>query len=123
MIILNVVFFAVAGAAGLVCMNKGLQAVIGSGESTPKETKDPRETDGERTETGSEDQQTRTGVQPAPGVFWAWTAICGVVGAQMGWILRPFIGSPDLPVELFRQRPSNFFEAFFEALRQLLSGG
>ena len=64
----------------------------------------------------------RSDVQPARGVFWAWTAICGVVGAQMGWILRPFIGSPDLPVEVFRQHQSNFFEAFFEALGQLLRG-
>jgi hypothetical protein len=39
----------------------------------------------------------------------------------MGWILRPFIGAPDLPFQLFRERTSNFFQAFFKALGQLLS--
>jgi hypothetical protein len=42
-----------------------------------------------------------------------------VVGAQMGWILRPFIGSPDLPFELFRERQSNFFQAVWRAFVDL----
>jgi hypothetical protein len=48
-----------------------------------------------------------------------WTLIYGVVGAQMGWILRPFVGTPNLPFTLFRQRESNFFQAFFGALGDL----
>ena len=40
----------------------------------------------------------------------------------MGWVLRPFIGTPDLPFELFRaKRESNFFAAFFGALGQLFT--
>ena len=55
-------------------------------------------------------------------IFVAWTMIYAVVGAQMGWILRPFIGSPGLPFTLFRQRDSNFFEALGGALLNLLAG-
>ena len=54
-------------------------------------------------------------------VFRAWLVIYGVVGAQMGWILRPFVGSPDLPFELFRQRESNFLQGLINALTKLFS--
>ncbi|MHC4229104.1 MAG: hypothetical protein ACYSW0_16885 [Planctomycetota bacterium] len=33
----------------------------------------------------------------------AWLVIYAFVGIQMGWILRPFIGSPYLPPQFFRQ--------------------
>ena len=33
----------------------------------------------------------------------AWLAIYAFVGIQMGWVLRPFIGSPDAPTQFFRQ--------------------
>ena len=48
-------------------------------------------------------------------VFACWVIVFGLVGAQMGWVLRPFIGSPDLPFQFFRARESNFFEAVLSA--------
>lgn len=33
----------------------------------------------------------------------AWLVIYSFVGIQMGWVLRPFIGSPDLAPQFFRQ--------------------
>jgi len=32
----------------------------------------------------------------------AWFTLYAFVGIQMGWLLRPFVGSPDLPVTFFR---------------------
>ncbi len=32
-------------------------------------------------------------------VFSCWVVVFGLVGAQMGWVLRPFIGSPSLPFQ------------------------
>jgi hypothetical protein len=32
-----------------------------------------------------------------------WLIIYAFVGIQMGWVLRPFIGHPDLPVSFFRE--------------------
>jgi hypothetical protein len=32
-----------------------------------------------------------------------WLVIYAFVGIQMGWVLRPFIGHPDLPVSFFRE--------------------
>ena len=45
----------------------------------------------------------------------------GLVGAQMGWVLRPFIGSPNQPFQWFRSRHSNFFESVINTLFDLLS--
>jgi hypothetical protein len=54
-------------------------------------------------------------------VFRIWIIVFGLVGAQMGWVLRPFIGSPNQPFSFFRPRHSNFFESVFAHLRNLLS--
>lgn len=44
-----------------------------------------------------------------------------LLGSQLAWALRPFIGSPGLPVQFLRDHPlrGNFFEALFSALRHL----
>jgi hypothetical protein len=55
-------------------------------------------------------------------VFGCWVVVFAVVGAQMGWVLRPFIGSPTQAFEWFRVRESNFFEAVLHALGSLLGG-
>jgi len=52
-------------------------------------------------------------------VFGCWVVVFGLVGAQMGWVLRPFVGSPGTPFQWFRERESNFFEAVLETIRNL----
>jgi hypothetical protein len=54
-------------------------------------------------------------------VFRCWVVLFGLVGAQMGWVLRPFIGDPSRPFTWLRPRESNFFEAVFAALADLVS--
>ena len=56
-------------------------------------------------------------------VFRIWIVAFGLVGAQMGWILRPFIGNPDVPFTWFRARQSNFFEAILGIIGDFLTGG
>ncbi len=34
--------------------------------------------------------------------FWAWMVLYVFIGIQMGWVLRPFVGSPGAPVQFFR---------------------
>jgi hypothetical protein len=43
------------------------------------------------------------------GVFRCWMVLFALVGSQMGWVLRPFIGQPDVPFTFFRERKANFF--------------
>ena len=50
-------------------------------------------------------------------VLLAWLAGNLFLGSQLSWILRPFIGSPVLPVEFLRETAfkGNFFETVFHA--------
>jgi len=54
-------------------------------------------------------------------VLFAWLAGNLFFGSQLTWILRPFIGSPALPVEFFRGSAlhGNFFEAVFRSLTHI----
>jgi hypothetical protein len=56
-------------------------------------------------------------------VFRCWVVLFALVGAQMGWVLRPFIGAPELEFTWFRERRSNFFAAVLRSLSELLFGG
>ncbi|NJO69041.1 MAG: actin-binding WH2 domain-containing protein [Bacteroidetes bacterium] len=44
-------------------------------------------------------------------VFKIWIVIFAFVSSQLAWNLRPFVGSRDLPFELFREREGNFYVA------------
>ena len=41
----------------------------------------------------------------------------------MGWVLRPFIGNPNMPFTLFRGRESNFFMAVLQTLGSCFPDG
>lgn len=57
-------------------------------------------------------------------VMLSWLAGNLFVGAQLSWNLRPFIGSPGLPVEFLRQDAfrGTFYEAVYHALFRLFAG-
>ncbi len=90
--LLNVAFFAISGLAGLAFLKQALALVFAAPGTEPNASGAPL------------------------AVFRIWTLIYAVVGAQMGWILRPFLGDPGLPFQLFREREKNFFVAFLETL-------
>jgi hypothetical protein len=54
-------------------------------------------------------------------VLVAWLAGNLFLGSQLTWILRPFIGSPGLPVEFLRPNAfdGNFYETVFHSLLRL----
>ena len=56
-------------------------------------------------------------------VLVAWLAGNLFLGSQLSWILRPFIGSPDLPVEFYRAAAlhGNFYENVFQTLQQIFN--
>ncbi|OFX15163.1 MAG: hypothetical protein A2Z18_05695 [Armatimonadetes bacterium RBG_16_58_9] len=49
-----------------------------------------------------------------------WLITYGIVGAQMAWLMRPFIGSPSVPFSLFRARESNIYIAILTSIGKLL---
>ncbi|HTX20577.1 MAG TPA: hypothetical protein VMD27_01780 [Candidatus Aquilonibacter sp.] len=56
-------------------------------------------------------------------VMFAWLAGNLFLGSQLSWILRPFIGSPFLPVEFLRANAlhGNFYESVFNSLLHIFN--
>ncbi|HWY77199.1 MAG TPA: hypothetical protein VN281_16370 [Verrucomicrobiae bacterium] len=56
-------------------------------------------------------------------VLFAWLAVNLLLGSQLCWNLRPFIGDPKIPVEFFSTHAfeGNFFEAVFKAAKHFLN--
>jgi len=52
-------------------------------------------------------------------IFRIWIIILAFVSSQLAWNLRPFVGSRDLPFELFRHRESNFYVAVIHSFVSL----
>lgn len=59
---------------------------------------------------------------PATTLFRVWVIVFAIVGAQMSWVLRPFIGSPNQEFSWFRERSGNFFQAVSHVVTDLLFG-
>lgn len=101
--LLNVVIFAVCGLLGLSFVLRVLRRVTAQLQPQSPTQGDP--VDSERS---------------AKLVFRFWVAVFGLVGAEMSWVLRPFIGGG--PPVWFRDRSGSFFESVWSSLLQLLSG-
>ncbi len=127
MIVLNVAFFTVGGIGGVAFLAKALRSVFEAEipievTAPPAPPAPPAETDGEVAAPPFIPPVPRPRPRPrGRGVLRTWIVIYAIVGAQMGWILRPFIGSPHLPFSMFRERESNFFLAFFRAFAAMFN--
>lgn len=55
-------------------------------------------------------------------VFQIWVIVFALVGAQMSWVLRPFLGHPGGEFAWLRPRGGNFFEAVMRAIGHVLGG-
>jgi hypothetical protein len=118
MVLLNVLVFAISGVLGLAFLVQTLHRL------TLLDSQPPEPASGEAS------SEPAGAIDRIPGsvlarnvktVFVIWIVVYGLVGAQMSWVLRPFIGNPDQPFEWFRGRESNFFEAVVRAIGRLLS--
>jgi len=59
----------------------------------------------------------------AARILLGWLAGNLLLGGQLSWMLRPFVGSPGLPVEFLRRDAlhGNFFEAVLRTAKSLFS--
>ncbi|MDB5034500.1 MAG: hypothetical protein JWQ98_1741 [Chlorobi bacterium] len=53
-------------------------------------------------------------------IFRIWVVVFGLVGAQLSWVMRPFIGDGTQVFHWFGPRGSSFFEAVLNALGKIL---
>lgn len=93
--LLNVGFFAVAGAMGILFLRQGIQLVQ------------------------EDDAQEGKGIRYL--IFVLWVILYGFVGSQMAWTLSPFIGRPDEPFMVVSQVGGNFYADVITSLRELLT--
>jgi hypothetical protein len=123
--LLNVFFFAVAGIIGLkvlLAMLSSLEAAQSPPPATapePNRAAEAQDATAQAVTTLPMSRPLPRGNTAASKTFLVWVVIYALVGAQMGWILRPFIGRPDLPFQLFRAREANFFIDVFHTVGQL----
>jgi hypothetical protein len=54
-------------------------------------------------------------------LLWAWLLVYTTVAIQMAWLLRPFVGSPERPVQFLRDNPwDNAYEHVAQLVWQAL---
>jgi hypothetical protein len=128
MLLFNVVVFTVAGTLGMAFLLQTLHrlSVVDSQPSLPASRSAPAEPESPVFEvdepSGALDPlENRVLSKHVKTVFRLWVVVFALVGAQMGWVLRPFVGSPNAPFTWLRPRDSNFFQAVWRTFQSLFS--
>lgn len=142
MVLLNVALFAVAGGLGLGFLLQTLHRLSVAQQSVAELPPVPEFTPAARGEVEEVGISAMPGEEAAPAVriaspgaldsirphdhsrnvalvFRIWVIVFALVGAQMGWVLRPFIGKPTEAFSFFRPRESNFFQGVSEKVGEL----
>jgi hypothetical protein len=128
MVLLNVAVFAVAGILGAVFLLQTLHRLTWVMHGPPPA---PAAEEGTAPPTTPDDPgEPLSALDPVAdhllgrhvrAVFRIWVIVFGLVGAQLGWVLRPFIGAPTAPFAWLRPRSSSFFEAVWRTIMDLLA--
>lgn len=120
--LLNVVVYAIAGSMGLMFLLQTLHRLTIAQEDE-RLAQLPVDDAGAGASPASGALDHLQATPPAANVktiFRIWVIVFGLVGAQMSWVLRPFIGNPDQPFTFFRGRESNFFEGVVNTINNLV---
>jgi hypothetical protein len=130
MLLLNVAVFSVAGFLGLrfllVTLHRLTEALRDDAPLEQGEAERSAETGVVRdtsTDKGSALHRPRDAERDASvsRVFTIWLCVFGLVGAQMAWVMRPFLGHPNSEFALLRLRESNFFQGLWKAIQAAFS--
>jgi hypothetical protein len=119
MVVLNVAVYAICGFLGLSFLLQTLHRLsmipfLEGSSATPPEAPDTSDALGPLDRSGDHvlGKHVRT-------VFRIWVIVFGLVGSQMAWDLRPFIGHPNQPFAWFRPTGSNFFQGVYTSAKAL----
>ncbi len=104
--LLNVVMFTVAGVLGLLFLRQTLHRLTTPDRNSvppPKENLEEEQVIAPGDEPASVTSRSPLDMPEGQSlgrhtrsVFTCWMIVFALVGAQMGWVLRPFIGAPHL---------------------------
>ena len=123
MVLLNVALCAVAGFLGLSFLlrtlhrltlaTEAVEPVVTAPAASPP-TLPPQISSAPASAGALEPIEGHTPGANVRAVFRCWIILFALVGSQMGWVLRPFVGDPGLQFTFFRARESNFFQAVWQ---------
>jgi hypothetical protein len=122
MVLFNVVVCGVSGVLGLLFLLQTLQRLSVLDSETGREPASAPGHPGHEEATSALDPlEGRVLGKHVKVIFRVWVFVFALVGAQMGWVLRPFIGHPGAPFVWLRGRESNFFQAVLQHIHNLFS--
>lgn len=122
LLLLNVAIFAIGGLLGLMVLRRATRDMFATPPAEPTPPTPPTTTTAEPAPPPAPNSPLRHRTlvaDQARRLLGVWSVVYGVVGAQMGWLLRPFLGSPDAPFAWFRAREDNFLVALLRTLGKL----
>jgi hypothetical protein len=91
--LLHVAIFAFSGFWGMLALWQGLSAMCEKSDLYPRQ---------------------------AIRILQVWVLVFGFVGSQTAWSLRPFVGSPGMSFQIFREaQAGNFYEAVWTSVVNL----
>jgi hypothetical protein len=102
MVVLNVILLGISGCVGLGFLLQTLRRLTPEDPLAPPVNPEAPKNEAANT------------------TFYVWIVIYALVGMQMGWLLRPFIGFPGSKFEWFRDREGNFFQGLFDNIQRML---
>jgi hypothetical protein len=120
MVIFNVVVFGVAGTLGLLFLLQTLHR-LSIADGSPATPTEPASGAPAAMMSPLDPVRDHALNRHVKTVFRLWVIVFALVGSQMSWVLRPFVGNPAVPFSWFRGRESNFFEAVLQILQRLFS--
>lgn len=124
-VLLNVLFFTIAGSIGLARLARGLHVSMDepAAELLPLTT-DPEveAAEGEPPPAARRSVSPRRQANKGAALLRLWFVVFALVGCQSAWMLRPFVLAPDATFEVFCERGSHFFAAVLQAAQQLFGG-
>lgn len=95
-LLLNVLFFVIAGLMGIVFLRQGVHMIAES--------------------------DNNEGVGARRMIFTVWILLYAFVGSQMAYTLSPFVGDPQQPFVLLAEFGGNFYSSVANAITELLRG-
>jgi hypothetical protein len=120
--ILNVVFFAVSGFAGVRIVYRSMvpkKKHISQNHNAQEQTSTT--TDSEKSDIPVSNQvKTADSTGAHTGILKFWVLLFAFVGSQLAWTLRPFFGSPDIPFSIFREVGGNFYQNILQSIGHVL---
>lgn len=87
--LLHVAIFAFSGMWGMYGLWRGLYAMCETSDLYPRQ---------------------------AVRILQIWIVVFAFVGSQMAWSLRPFIGTPGMAFQVFRDQESNFYQSVWNSV-------